>query len=47
MLELMASGMTHQEILDDYEDLEENDLLACLLFAAQLTRVKSITRLVA
>ncbi len=47
MLELMASGMTHQEILSDYEDLEENDLLACLLFAAQLTRVKSISRLVA
>ncbi len=28
MLELMASGMTHQEILADYEDLEEQDLLA-------------------
>jgi uncharacterized protein (DUF433 family) len=25
--------MTHEEILSDYEDLEENDLLACLLFA--------------
>ena len=40
MLELMASGMTHPEILADYEDLEEQDLLACLLFAAQLTKVK-------
>lgn len=47
MLELMASGMIHPEILADYEDLEEQDLLACLLFAAQLTKVKRISRLVA
>lgn len=40
MLELMASGMSHQEILDDYEDLEQEDLWACLLFAARLTRSK-------
>ena len=32
ILELLASGMTHQEILEDYEDLEEEDLLACLQF---------------
>jgi uncharacterized protein (DUF433 family) len=30
ILELLASGMTHKEILEDYEDLEEEDLLACL-----------------
>ena len=35
MLELLASGMTHREILDDYKDLEEEDLQACLLFAAK------------
>jgi uncharacterized protein (DUF433 family) len=35
VLELLASGMTHQEILSDYEDLEEEDLLACLFFAAR------------
>ena len=40
MLELMASGMTQQEILDDYEDLEQEDLWACLLFAARLTHTK-------
>lgn len=40
MLELMASGMSHQEILEDYEDLEQEDLWACLLFAARLTRSK-------
>lgn len=40
ILELMASGMTHQEIPDDYEDLEQEDLWACLLFAARLTRTR-------
>lgn len=35
ILELIASGMTHQEILADYEDLQEEDLWACLLFASR------------
>jgi uncharacterized protein (DUF433 family) len=47
MLELMASGMTHKEILEDYEDLENEDLQACLMFAAKLANVGSITKLVA
>ncbi len=47
ILELMSSGMTHAEILADYEDLEEADLQACLLFAAKLADVKTISRLVA
>ena len=33
MLELMAWGMTNEEILADYEDLKKEDLFACLLFA--------------
>ena len=40
ILELLASGMTHEEILQDYEDLEDEDLLACLLFAARLAKIK-------
>ena len=47
MLELLASGMTHKEILADYEDLEEADLQACLLFASKMMEVKSVSRLVA
>ncbi len=47
ILELLASNMTHSEILGDFEDLEENDLLACLLFAARLSKVKHIGALVA
>lgn len=47
ILELLASGMTHQEILDDYEDLEEADLHAALLFAARALRMKHVTPLAA
>lgn len=46
MLELMASGMTNEEILADYEDLEKEDLQACLLFAVKMANVGSITELV-
>jgi uncharacterized protein (DUF433 family) len=37
LLELLSSGMTIDEILADYEDLERDDLLAALTFAARLT----------
>ena len=47
LLELMSAGMTNAEILADYEDLEEADLQACLLFAAKLAEVKTVSRLVA
>ncbi|MFY8185296.1 MAG: DUF433 domain-containing protein [Bacteroidia bacterium] len=45
MLELLASGMTTAEILQDYPDLELQDLLACIEYAAKLTQVKSIYRI--
>ena len=38
MLELLASGMTHEEILDDYPDLEQEDLMACLVYAMYLAQ---------
>ncbi len=44
MLELMASGMTTEELIEDYPDLEKEDFLACLEYAAKLTQVKSIYR---
>ncbi len=40
LLELMASEMTPDDILADYEDLEREDLLAVLAFAARLSQVK-------
>jgi len=45
MLELMASGMTIEDILNDYPDLQKEDLLACIEYAAKLTQVKSIYRI--
>ncbi len=42
ILELLSSGMTPEEILTDYEDLEHEDILAALSFAARLSRIKRI-----
>jgi uncharacterized protein (DUF433 family) len=36
LLELLSSGMTFEEVLADYEDLEREDLLAVLAYAAGL-----------
>lgn len=38
VLEYLASGMTEDEILDDFPDLTRNDIRACLLFAAERER---------
>lgn len=35
MLNLMAHGATIQEILDEYKDLTQADLQACMLFASK------------
>jgi uncharacterized protein (DUF433 family) len=40
VLEYLASGMTTQEILDDFPYLTAEDILACLSFAAD--REKSL-----
>lgn len=45
LLDLMASGMTTQEILEDYPDLERDDLMACLRYAARITHAKTAFRL--
>ena len=42
ILELLSSGMTTEEILADYEDLEREDILAALNFATQLSQIKRI-----
>jgi uncharacterized protein (DUF433 family) len=44
LLELLSSGMTPDEILADYEDLERDDLLAVFAFAAQLSQVMGASR---
>ena len=42
LLELLSSGMTNEEILADYEDLEADDLMAAIAWAARLARTKRI-----
>lgn len=39
ILEYLASGMTQQEILDDFPYLTLDDILACLSFAANRERL--------
>jgi len=40
LLELLSTGMTIEQILADYEDLERDDLMAVLAYAARLSQVK-------
>ena len=41
----MASGMTTEDLLNDYPDLQKEDFLACIEYAAKLIQVKSIYRI--
>ena len=47
ILELLSSGMSTEDILADYEDLERDDILAALAFAARLSQVMRIEPLTA
>ncbi len=42
LLEMLSSGMTIDDILADYEDLERDDLLAVLAYAALLARTRRL-----
>ena len=42
MLELVASGMTFDEILDDYPFIEMGDIQACLMYAARIADAKNV-----
>jgi uncharacterized protein (DUF433 family) len=47
VLEWLASGMSTEEILADYEDLEREDILAALSYAARLAHVNRLEPLAA
>lgn len=47
ILEWLSSGMNTDEILADYEDLEKEDIMAALDFAARAVKVKRIEKLAA
>ena len=42
VLELLASGMSAEEILADYPALEKADIQACLQYAALLAKFQSV-----
>ena len=47
ILEWLSAGMTIEEILRDYEDLEREDIMSALAFATQFIKVKRIAKLAA
>ena len=42
ILEMLAQNVSIEEILEDFPDLEREDILACLHFAAKRTAVKRV-----
>ena len=42
VLDFLASGMKTEEILDEYPDLEEADILACIAYGAEMSRERYI-----
>jgi uncharacterized protein (DUF433 family) len=44
VLSYLAAGMSHQEILDDFPGLTEEDILACLSYAADRERQTVVAR---
>ena len=42
ILELLSSGMSIEDILADYEDLEREDILAALDYARRLSQINRI-----
>lgn len=47
LLELLAGGMSIEQILADYDDLEREDILAVLAYAARLAHTKRSEHLAA
>jgi uncharacterized protein (DUF433 family) len=42
ILDLLASGLTVHEILEDYPDLVEADILACMAYGAEMSRERYV-----
>jgi uncharacterized protein (DUF433 family) len=45
VLDYLAAGMTHEQILADFPDLTETDIRACLAYAADAERRVEIVQL--
>ncbi len=42
ILDLLASGWSHKEILDNYPGLEEEDILASIAYGAEMARERYV-----
>jgi uncharacterized protein (DUF433 family) len=42
ILDFLASGSTPKEILEDYPQLEEADVLACIAYGAEMSRERYV-----
>lgn len=42
ILDFLASGMTVQEILGEYPDLTQEDILACIAYGAEMSRERFV-----
>ena len=45
ILDQLSAGCAHADILADYPNLEEDDILACLAYATRLAKYSSYTRI--
>lgn len=42
VLDFLASGMTIQEILHEYPELQQEDILACIAYGAEMARERYV-----
>jgi len=42
ILDLLADGMTVEQILNEYQGLEADDVRACMAYAAEMTRERIV-----
>ena len=42
ILDLLANGASFEEILEDYPDLEEADIMACIAYGAEMARERFV-----
>lgn len=42
VLDLLSSGWTIQQVLDEYPGIEEADILACIAYGAEMSRERCV-----
>ena len=42
VLDMLASGWSYQEVLDNYPGIEREDILACIAYGAEMSRERYV-----